>query len=211
MTKKPVLTAEREKVQDISKVFDEQIYKNSSLSNPSPYALTATDSSSATDKLTAEPLNSATTTADKPRKVDRSKVGLAITPYPQVAPKDSKRSKDKDKPSADELLTNPRLEKGMSSNKWESIKTIALITAMVAGINAISITLGYINGEISGLGSIVGSGIMFFVLFIIVLLSWFSMIFVRKVPVKSYYSRMRDESIERISRTSSLNNKNTEY
>ncbi len=204
MTKKPVLIAEREKLQDTGKVFDEQVYKDRSFSNPSPYALTATDNSTVTDAPVVEQLDSPTEIIDKLRNVRGLKTGLAITPYPMASPK---KPESNDKSATDEFLKNPRLDKN-AANKWENIKTIALITAMVAGINAISITLGYINGEISGLGSIVGSGIMFLVLFLIVLFSWFSMIFVRKIPVKNYYSRMRTESAERLSRTSPLNDKN---
>lgn len=183
MTKKPVSIAEREPVQDISKVFDEQSYKASSFSNPDPYPLTAKHNPKSVDTLLREPIDTLTATTDKRHTMTKPKIGLAITPYPEA------NIKAKSKNAVKNSKTGDKSTKA-DANKWENAKTIVLITSIVLGINAISITLGYMNGEISGLGSIVGSGIMFFILFLIVLFSWFTMIFVRKAPIKNYYSRV---------------------
>lgn len=213
MTKKPVLLAEREKVQDICKIFDEQVFNDSSLSNPYPMAVadsTSTDSASNTGAplLEKQQPDNPTKIIDKPSTARKSEQGPAITPYANVITSNpnapSNASKGKGKSKTDEFLKNPRLANDAifnenivdrfssvdgGSDKWETIKTIMLITAMVGAINGISILLGLINGEITSLGSIIGSGIMFFVLFVIVLFSWFTVSFVRNIPIKGHYSR----------------------
>ena len=201
MTKKPTKIAEREKMQDTRKIFDEAIYKGRSFSNPAPYPTKNPERSKQTDTLVAEQKSRQAKTIDTPLPIQQFKTGLAIMPYPESSMATKSNSKVTHGSSNDKLSSD-------KMSKWETIKTIALITTMVAGINAVSVVLGYMNGEITGLGSIIGSGLMFFILFIIVLLSWFSMIFVRKIPVKSFYSRMMDESAERLSKKGSLNNKN---
>lgn len=194
-TKKPVLIAERERLQDTGKIFDEQIYNKSRFSNPSPYPLTASESPNAISAPVAETLDNPTTNRSQTVKKQ-----LAITPYPET----TKGLNDNGKSNQDEVFRNPRLgnEAVFNENivdrfssikgqydKWENVRNIALITTIVATINAFALVLGYMNGEISGLGSIIGNGIMFVILFLIVLFSWFMMVFVRNLPVKGYYSR----------------------
>lgn len=199
MTENSKSTAEREIVQDIAKIFDKSASQDNRFSNPTPYPIKDKTRSNHTKVSAVTPPDIIAKTTHTPRSEQRLEMGLAITPYPELS-EDSRVRKAAFNKSQSAKSSSAKAE------KWEVVKTVALITTMVAGINAVSITIGYMNGQVSGLGSIIGTGIMFVVLFLTVMLSWSLTSFMSKTPVKRYYTRAEFEAHERSKSTSSLKN-----